>query len=92
MKYLSVKEQTDLLNSVMKHDGMDRSKEGRFNAFKLAAEKFGLKIKRWKKDTYFEEVSLNTNYTNCDEVQDFISKLGVSVNIVCGKVMFQPNK
>ncbi len=91
MKNLTIKEQNELIKSIMRNDGMDRTKEGRMNAMKLAAQKFNLKVSRWKKETYFEEVSLNTNYDNCDEVRDFISELGVSVNIVCGKVMYKPN-
>jgi len=92
MKYLSEKEQSDLINSILKEDGMDRSADGRMEAFKRAAAQFGLKITRWKKDTYFEEVSLNTTYANYDEVSEFISNRGVSVIAVCGKLMYCPNK
>lgn len=92
MKNLTITEQQNLIKDIMRNDGMDRSKDSRFNAFKMAAQKFELKVSRWKKNTYFEEVTLHTDYSNYDEVREYISSLGVSVIAVCGKLKFAPNK
>lgn len=91
MKNLTIAEQTNLIAECMGNDGMDRSKTARMNAFKEAAEKFGLKVTRFKPNTYFEEVILHTNYDNYDEVREYISSLGVSVIADCGKLTFKPN-
>lgn len=90
MKNLTINEQNQLLNEIFKSDTAKRDYESVMAAYKIAAKKFDLKIRKTKSG-YFERIYLTTNWQNCDKVWDYLSDMGISVTIINDKIGFSPN-
>lgn len=87
MKYntYSEAERAEALNIPADHT--DRTYSGIHQAFCKAAAKFAIRIKFSKKGTYEERIILQTNWSNCDEVQDYLyQQLNVSAGVVNGVI------
>jgi len=87
---LSQKERNEIWEGLANRTYAYSSLEKRIEAFKKAAEKFSLKMKISGKGTYEERYTLNTDYTNCDDVQDYIfENFNVGIGVISGKVTFK---
>lgn len=89
MQVLNDIQRKEVLEGLMDKTNVSRNPEIVKEAFQVAMKKYNVKMSVKAKGTYFETWVLNTTYSNCDEVADFLRYVcNCFVQISNGKVNF----